>query len=88
MPGKIGKLHRLEVIMIRWLEAKVNPLKGHFTDEDRVLKDSWKKTFTYVLKCEQRPLTKEDMQKLNRLYKNYNLWLHGIGMEYMKNCAA
>ena len=95
-PRKMEKLKKIQLLMVSWLNNKVtnhrymNQVKGQkwMSEEDKNTKDKWERTMNYVLKCEDRPLTSEDIKKLNRLYKFYKDETWNMSIDYLNNMKA
>ena len=96
MPGKMEKLEKIQKLMVKWLDNKMNnrlyidEVKGQkwMTEQDKNTKDEWEQTMNYVLKCEDRPLKAEDIKKLNRLYKFYKNETWNMSIDYINNMKA
>ena len=95
-PQKMEKLKKIQLLMVSWLNGKIhnhrylNQIKGQkwMTEQDKNTKDEWERTMNYVLKCEDRPLTAEDIKKLNRLYKIYKDETWNMSIDYLNNMKA
>ena len=96
MPGKMEKLEKIQKLMVRWLNNKMNnrlyidEVKGQkwMTEQDKNTKDEWEQTMNYVLKCEDRPLTSADIKKLNFLYKFYSGEIMNMSLDYLNSIKA
>ena len=95
-PRKMEKLNKIQLLMVSWLNNKVTNHRYASTsdsmtfmsEEDKKIKVEWERTMTYVLKCEDRPLTAEDIKKLNFLYKFYNGEVWNMSIDYLNNMKA
>jgi hypothetical protein len=95
-PRKMEKLQKIQLLMVSWLNNKITNHRytsmrdsmGFLSEEDRKIKDEWERTMAYVLKCEDRPLTAEDIKKLNRLYKFYKNETWNMSIDYLNNMKA
>jgi len=96
MPSKMEKLEKIQKLMVSWLNNKVTNHRYNSTsdsmtfmsEEDKKTKDEWERTMAYVLKCEDRPLTAEDIKKLNFLYKFYKHETMNMSIDYLNNMKA
>ncbi len=96
MPGKMQKLMKIQKLMVKWLDNKMNnrlyidEVKGQkwMTEQDKNTKDEWERTMNYVLKCESRPLTSVDIKKLNLLYKFYKGETWNMSLDYLNSIKA
>jgi len=95
-PRKMEKLQKIQLLMVSWLNGKITNNRyasmrdsmGFLSEEDKKIKDKWERTMSYVLKCEDRPLTAEDIKKLNRLYKFYKNETWNMSIDYLNNMKA
>ena len=95
-PRKMEKLQKIQLLMVSWLNNKVTNHRYASTsdsmtfmsEEDKKIKVEWERTMNYVLKCEDRPLTAEDIKKLNFLYKFYNGEVWNMSIDYLNNMKA
>jgi len=88
MPGKIKKLEKIQLALVRWLDCSINKYSIELSEEDQRVKDEWEETMNYVLKCEERPITAKDIKKLNFLYKFYNGEVKKMSMDYLASIKA
>ena len=96
MPGKMEKLEKIQKLMVSWLNNKVTNHRyastsdsmSFMSEQDKKTKDEWERTMNYVLKCEDRPLTAEDIKKLNFLYKFYKGEVWNMSIDYLNNMKA
>ena len=95
-PRKMEKLNKIQLLMVSWLNNKVTNHRYASTsdsmtfmsEEDKKIKVEWERTMNYVLKCEDRPLTAEDIKKLNFLYKFYKHETMNMSIDYLNNMKA
>ena len=96
MPRKMQKLEKIQKLMVKWLDNKMNnrlyidEVKGQkwMTEQDKNTKEEWERTMNYVLKCEDRPLTSADIKKLNFLYKFYSGEIMNMSLDYLNRIKA
>ena len=96
MPRKMQKLEKIQKLMVKWLDNKMNnrlyidEVKGQkwMTEQDKNTKEEWERTMNYVLKCEDRPLTSADIKKLNFLYKFYSGEIMNMSLDYLNSLRS
>ena len=86
-PSKMEKLKKIQTLMVSWLNGKITNVRW-MSGEDKKTKDEWERTMNYVLKCEDRPLTAEDIKKLNFLYKFYKGEIWNMSIDYLNDMKA